>query len=54
MEEKGNEKDKSERKKEASPIIADPKLEKTVELKEKPRNKITINIKKEDLDDRQR
>lgn len=54
MGEKEDKDNKSENKKEDSPIMVDPKLEKTVELTAKPRNKITINIKKEDLDDKQR
>jgi len=50
MGKKDKEKDESKENEEAPLIIADPKLEKTIEAMEKHKNKITINTKKEDLD----
>lgn len=50
MEEKDKEKDESKENEEAPLIIADPKLEKTIEEGANPKNKTTNNIEGEDLD----
>ncbi len=49
MAEKQEKQDKPEKKLEAPPKTIDPKLSQKVDFTEKPRKKIIINIKKEDL-----
>jgi len=48
-EKREKEQDKPEKKVEAPPRMIDPKLSQKVDFNEKPRKKIIINIKREDL-----